>query len=363
MPWTPTDADLLGLVGVGQRIDGFAFDLLDSAEVLLGQLHPSRDSVPSVSNDATRTVRRQLSNMLLTPDEAADIDPLTVRVRPRMLLQNGSTYPLGVFLLGDRNTPVHSWGDDRSVTWSDKSMLLAEPITHSVGWGIGADVALAIVGLALEVLTLADLGPAPTSDVVFGAPVAYPPGTSRLTIIEDFAKLLGWLPPFFDELGLLRFVEVPDMAAAIPDVPGYGPGTRIVADSILESDNLLQAPNQFIVVEASGRSTIRGVYNVSDAAPHSFVNTGRLIPHIEQVQGLSTTTQANRAARALAATARKGIFKFVTFDGTADPRHGTWSVVPYRRTVADAYINHLELSTTIGCRSGAPMSHQLRRVF
>lgn len=363
MPWAPTTDQLLDLVGVGQRIDGFEFDLLDAGEATIGSLHPSRAQVPRVSNDATRTVRRQLSGMLLIPDEFDAIDPLSVRVRPRMVLQNGDDFPLGVFLLGDRNTPVHSWGPNRDVTWSDKSLLLAQPITHSVGWGRGADVALAIVGLALEVLTLTDLGDAPTTDVVFGAPVAYPPGTSRLTIIEDFAKLLGWLPPFFDELGKLRFVEVPNLATVPADVPAYGPGTRIIGESILESDNLLQAPNQFVVVEASGRTTIRGVYNVSDTAPHSAVNIGRVIPHVEQLQGLVSTSQANKAARALAATARRAIFQFVAFEGTTDPRHGTWTVVPYRRTTDDLFVNHLELAWDVGCRAGYPHAHQLRKVY
>lgn len=366
MPWTPTDADLLDLVGVGQRIDGYEFELLDDTDQRIGDLHPYRSSPPSLSNDTSRSERRQLSNMVLPPSEASSIDPLTARVRPMMVLQNGSRYSLGVFLLGDRNNPVHSWGTGRAVTWVDKCTLLNQPITHSVGWGKGADVALAIVGLALEVLTLADLGPAPTSDIVFGAPVAYPPGTSRLTIIEDFAKLLGWLPPFFDRDGLLRFVEVPDLpgGTAAGTVTAYGPGTRVHADSVVESDTVVQAPNQFVVVESSGRSTIRGVYNVSDAAPHSAANRGgRIIPHVEQVQGLSSTAQANRVARARAVTARKGIYRFASFDGTWDPRHETWDVVPWRATADISYITWLELDWGGTLRAGEPMTHHLRRVY
>lgn len=364
MPWTPTDANLLDLVGIGQRIDGYEFELRDTTGVLLGMLHPSRDAVPTVSMDATRSVRRQLSNMVLMPDEAADIDPLTSEIRPVMVLQNGSRYGLGVFGLSDRSAPVHSWGTDRAVTWGDKTQLINQPITHSIGWGRGADVALAAVGLMLEVLTLADLGVAPTSDVVFGAPVVYPPNTNRLSILEDFAVLLGWLPPYFDRDGLLQFKEVPDLPTAPATVTGYGPGTRIHAESLVESDSLIEAPNQFVVVESSGRSTIRGVYNVSDAAPHSAANrNGRIIPLVTQVQGLNSQSQANKAARAIAVTNRKGIFRFVAFDSTADPRHGTWDVVPYRKLVTDPFETYLELDWQHTCAAGAPMPHHLRKVY
>lgn len=364
MAWTPTTDDLLNLTGVGQRIDGWRFELLDQENTLIGQVHPSRASDPSISNDGTRSVRRQLTNMLLMPDEATAIDPLSNRIRPVAELQNGDEFSMGVFLLGDRNSPVHSWGSDRAVTWSDKSLILDQAVTRSIGWGKGADIAIAIVGLVLDAgLTTADLGQAPASTSVFGAPVAYPPGTNRLTIIEDFALLLGWYPPFFDRDGLLRFVDVPDLAVVDGDVPGYGPGTRVHAESVVESDSLLQAPNQFVVVEASGRSSIRGVYNVSAAAPHSEANTNRVIPLVKQVQGLTSTSQANRAARALATTSRKGIFRFVAFDGTFDPRHETWTVVPWRTTTSAAYENWVELDWGCACRAGSPMVHHLRKVF
>lgn len=364
MTWAPTSTDLLDLRGVGQRIDGFEFLLLDTTGVVAGELHPSRDNVPTVSNDSARGVRRQLQNMRLLPDEAADVDPLSSSILARMFLENGDRFNLGVFRLGDRSDVVHSWGTDRAVTWSDKSLLLNRPTTRSVGWGKGADIAIAMVGVALEVLDLSDLGAAPPSDAVFGAPVAYPPGTNRLTIMEDFSRLLGWLPPFFDRNGLLRFVEVPDLDMDPATVPGYGPGTRIHAESIVPSDTLIGAPNQFVVVESSGRSTIRGVYNVSDAAPHSAANrNGEIIPMVKQVQGLSSTAQANKAARALAITERRGIFRLVAFDGTADPRHDTHDLVPYRTTVDEAYTTWLELGWQLPCIAGAAHAHSLRRVY
>jgi hypothetical protein len=364
MAWAPTSDDLLDLRGVGQRIDGFEFLLLDTTGAVAGELHPSRDNTPTVSNDWSRSVRRQLSNMRLLPDEAADVDPLGSSILARMYLENGDRFNLGVFLLGDRSSVTHSWGTDRAITWSDKSTLLNQPTTRSVGWGKGADIALAMVGIALEVLDLSDIGVGPPSDAVFGAPVAYPPGTNRLTIMEDFCRLLGWLPPFFDRDGLLRFVEVPDLDLDPATVPGYGPGTRIHAESIVPSDTLLDAPNQFVVVESSGRSNIRGVYNVSDAAPHSAANRdGRIIPMVKQVQGLSSTSQANKAARALAITERRGIFRLVAFDGTADPRHDTCDLVPYRENVDELYINWLELDWQVACIAGAPHQHHLRRVW
>jgi hypothetical protein len=365
MAWAPPTDDLLDLVGVGQRIDSFSFDLLDDNEDMVDELHPSRSSAPSISLDSTRTIRRQLDGMLLMPDEYDLVSALSCRLRPWMHLQNGAAYPLGIYTLADRSSPKHSWGADRAVQWSDKSQLLDQPLTRSVGWNKGGDIAIAIVALVLQRLTLDDLGDNPTTDITFGAPVAYPPGTSRWKIIEDFAKLLGWLPPFFDRYGKLRFIEAPDYTLSVdPTVSALGPGTRVVRESVLESDTLVRAPNQFVVVESSGRSTIRGVYNVSDAAPQSAANrNGEIVTLVEQVQGLNSTSQANKVAKALAVTHRKSIFRYLSVETTADPRFADWDVVPYRDTTTEAYVNWLDMGWDLTCRSGATMTHKLRRVY
>lgn len=364
MAYAPTDAELLDLEGIGQRIDGFRFDLYDHTDTWIDTLHPSRGSVPTVSNDTSRAVRRQLSGMLLMPDEIDLVTSLSARVKVVQELENGSEYQLGVFLLGDRSQLLHSWGSTRAVTWSDKMQLLNQPITRSLGFQKGADVAITLIGVCLQVLTYADLSSFPISDVVFGAPIAYPANTNRLTIIEDLAKLLGWYPPFFDRFGLLQFIEVPDINTAPATQTALGPGTRVIADSESESDNLIDAPNQFVVVEASGRSTLRGVYNVSDAAPHSAVNRdGRIIPKVESVQGLNSTSQANKAARARAVTARKGIFREKAVETTSDPRFDTWDVVPVYNEALGTFEQWVSLAWSVGCRSGRTMSHKLRRVY
>ena len=50
-------------------------------------------------------------------------------------------------------------------------------------------------------------------------------------------------------------------------------------------------------------------------------------------------------------------------DGCADPRHGTWDVVPYRKLITDPFETYLELDWQLTCAAGAPMPHHLRKVY
>lgn len=350
-----TTTQLLELDGIRQRSDAFRFELRDRAGGLLGELHPDSSTAAVVSNDVSRRVPRSLDGLRLNPSDAAEVNVISDRVRAVMTLQNGAEYSLGTFLWGDDSRPRHSWGLTRSSTLIDRTFVLDQEIGRVVSFGRGINVGLAFLAVVLDVITLDEIE-AEETDQALAAPVAWPPTATRRQIAADLADKIGFLPPYFNRDDRLVWRSVPEMTTAQPTL-AYEAGGRIISGSIVESDNLLTAPNSYLVIESSGAGNpIIGRWDLPSTAPHSIANRGFPVVRTETMQGIADAAQAVAAARALAKR-DTSTYEWAEFSSTADPRHDTYDVVAYLGT------NYLEVAWRLVCRSGGQMSHKLRRVY
>jgi hypothetical protein len=160
------------------------------------------------------------------------------------------------------------------------------------------------------------------------------------------------MTPYFDHNGIMRF-RVQVTAASMAEV-SYEDGLNIYADSIVESDNSLDAPNRFIVIDTSNTETpIVGVYDVDPGLPYSAFNRGFVTTELIQRQGLGSAAQATQAA-AVAAQEWE-IVTTVEFQGPLDPRHDGWTVIEFRGA------RYLESSWSMTLKEGSPMNHTARR--
>lgn len=357
MPWAPTADQILNLDGVRRRADRFRFELCDRDLKPIGELHPDRDSsVPSIDNDTANNSSRRLRGLRLHADEATQVNVITDRLRVYMVLQNGAEYRLGTFLWADASRPLRSWGGQHDSELVDFTYILDQQATQAFSWGRGATITLVMIFLAMRAgFTLEDMA-------VFGEeakrtladPVSWQPGTTWLTMLTDLGGLCGFAPPWFDRDGLVHLDQPPDPDIADPTIPSYDTAGRVIADSIVPSDDLLSAPNDFAVFDSGTSRMVLGRYQLPTSAPHSFANRGYRIGFAENVQGLTSQAQANKAAVNLART-RSVAFEWLTFTSTADPRHDTWDVV-------DAFGQRwLETGWSLELRSGGAMSHTMRR--
>lgn len=351
-----TTAALLDLTGnVRQRIDAFRFDVLDVSYNVIGHVHPIRGSqAPRIELDTTRTLFRSMSNFDVDANQQGDLNTEKDRIRPVLVLQNGVEYPLGVFLFGDASRPRRSWGRELSASLVDERYILDQPVGRNVGLLPGDNVIAAAVRIVTEVCRC------PMSIVSSGTTLTQPLGWQisdrRLKIIEDLTTLVGYLPPYFDNRGTLVFrpVPVPPFSLVIPD---YESGTRIVKDSVIESDDLLHASNRYIAIDQGATDNpIFGVYEIPPGAPNSIANRGFPVVEVITLQGLGSTAAAVEAARA-AANKDPNQFMQVEFDSTLDPRHDTFNFY--------TFLGHTyrEIAWSMELRSGAPMHHKVRRVF
>lgn len=351
----PTD-QLLDLDGIRQRTDRFRFDLEDQGGAVIGELTPQAASTPSITNDMMRRVPRTLDGLQLSPSDAAAVDIFRDRVRPVMILQNGAEFSLGRFLWGDDSRPLRSWGLERRSSLLDRSFILDQDIGRPLGVGRGGSLGLAALATVLDVITLDEIV-SDGIDAPAGAPMAWPPSTTRAGILGDIHPQLGVLPVFFDREDRLNFRAVPETATAQPSLI-YEAGGRIVADSIVLANDLLRAPNRYVVYDSSGSGApVLGRWDIPDSAPHSIANRGFPVVLTQSMQGIGDARRAFWAARSLAQSDRANVFETIEWSSTLDPRHDSYDVVQVLGQV------YLEIAWRMTLRSGGLMTHKARRVY
>lgn len=360
MAWPPTTEQILDVVegGVYHRADRYGFELLDPAWDVIGDLAVSPDSAPTLSIDTSRSIIRTVDNLDLPHHVLNDVNPVTDLVRPVMHLQNGERFHLGILGWAQDNRPLRSWGPEHASSLRDNMFVLNQPRGRTSSTRKGQNLLQRAIDHAALRVPRERMRVEGSSGAVAAAPMVWPPNEPLTNVVNGHLAPIGYLPAHFDHEGLLVFRPAPvDVDVVEPDVI-YRPGGRILADSIVGSDDLLDAPNVYVVMESSGQGPpIIGRYQIPASAPHSVENrNGQEIIRVIPMQGLESTAQANAAAK-LAAQTEDATFEWQQYSGVADPRHDTWTMVQLLA------VNYLEVSHRMVLVSGGPHTHVVRRVY
>lgn len=349
-----TDAELLDLE-VSIRTDLFRFDLLDSSNNKIGVVYP--DYGVQIENNSAQAIKRRMSSFHLNPDDVAAIDILSNRIRPMMALENGSEYPLGIFLFAEASQSRFSYGLELEATLVDQSLILAQTLSDTVSFPTNTLVTDAIQNVAAAAgITSVSID---SSATVLGTPqnwVAGKQATTYLAILEQLCALAGFHSPYFTSAGVLRCRTLQDLTTASASLV-YADGGRIVSESMLESNDLLQAPNRYKVLDSSATaSAVSITYDIPDSAPHSYARRGFRITKYVEAPGVANQDQATVLAQ-VAATQDPAAWETVHFSGPIDPRHETFDVISYRG------VSYLELSWRMQLVAGGYMDHEIKRIY
>lgn len=335
---------------VGQRQCTFRFNLSDGVTGEdLGEFHPLRGA--SLTHDTTRTIKRQLSLQLGEADTAA-INPIRDRVRVYMVFPNGQEYPLGKYMFTDSTRQVFTSGKLGTMVLNDEMFL----VDQQIGKGVTAYFHSANDIIA-EILT-----PLPIDFTVEASPFSntqsWAVGQGRGSVLEALAVTGDYFSPWFDNTGVMRFIRSFDPATRIPELD-FDAGNQVLRTAITETDDLLTAPNKFVVISNAssndGLSTpIVGTATVPPTAPHSLANRGFEILEVQDLQ-LTTPAQAFAVANNLAN--RQTVFERVTLSTPPDPRHDSYNVIRWQGEL------WLELAWSMALTEGGEMNHLLRRAY
>jgi hypothetical protein len=183
-------------------------------------------------------------------------------------------------------------------------------------------------------------------------------GTYGGQILEALATSGDYWSPWMDNTGTFRMIRTFDPASRIPlvDWDRFGEAVRGTTSS---TDDILSAPNRFIVISNQGTGDsaagpVVGTYDVPAAAPWSIAKRGFVVPAVFDIQ-LKDVNQALATARSIGR--RNTVFERATVSTPPDPRHDSYDVVLWQGE------RWLELAWTMTLVEGAPMQHTLRKVY
>lgn len=356
--------DLLTLTGWGQRSNSFRFELLDNQNSHIGDVDVDMSTPPSISNNINRSPKRQLNGLHLPPSVTADINTLTERVKPWMQFQDGTEYPLGVFLFADASRALFNSGSVQlagtgDAYWTTGTML-DQLVTLDQGsrginfYGPGHSIYDALVQ-QLEAGGVLDYVIEAT-DAQVADWIVWKPNTNRLKVINDLCAMAGFYSLFFDNQGVAQARKVPSMDAVDP-LFTFEAGENVAAESVVESDDQLDAPNSYVVVNtAFGKFPVWGEWKVPAEADHSYQKRGYYVVKEYDVQGVESNAQATVVAKARGQSDYAS-YRWVNLSTAIDPRHDTFDVLSWKKEKYRSQQWGFTLS------AGADMKHEMRRVW
>lgn len=342
-----SSADILDLTGVSVRADEFTWDLLDAAHNQIGSLDVNLDTPPRIRNDTSRSAFRTCSSLAVSAADLSEINQRRDRVRANVTLQNGASFPLGIFMFGADARVPFSWGTTWTPELFDESFIVDQPLDQAYGVAPG-DSILALVNLLVAQCNLPDVDFSMVADAPASGTISQKAGDSRRTLVSNLIQALGYYPPYFANGGTYTSSRAP-VAGQAPDLT-YASGGRIIDGSITTTNSGYRAPNRYQVVASSGSTAVVGQWDIPDDAPNSYANTGVLVVVTIPISGIPDVATANEIAR-LESLIDRNAYTQVSWSSTCDPRHDTFDLVSVLG------VPYVESSWEIECRSGGLMSH------
>lgn len=346
----------------GQRSSTFRFDVVNGTTGQhLGNVTPLRDTVPSLSHDTSRTIKRTLT-MALGKNDTANINTITDRILPVMIFDDGSEFPLGRYMFSDVTRQRFTSGKLSDTSLVDESFIIDQQMERSftigaVGEDVGGGSEIRFgqsVNVAINRLLSGIDIPREFEETHVSVVGDWAFGTSRMKVFEDLAVMGGFFSPWIDNNGVLRLIVSFDPNEREVEFD-FDESNSVKQTTIAESDDLLTAPNRIIVVnnQASILPVI-GTYDIPASAPHSIFNRGFIIPDVRAMPVVSNAT-ASITARNIGI--RETVFERVTLNTVPDPRFDSYNVIKWDDQ------KWLELAWTMELIEGGNMQHTMRKSY
>lgn len=386
-----TRDDLFDLTIRGIRSATFSFTLVETTtEIAVGTLNPVNNSVPTLSHDTTRAVKRTVT-LTLGVTDTAKFDEIAHRVDIAMVFADGREFPLGRYMPVSFSRIPTTAGDMSSVALADELFVISQKITQGftaaaipgndfTDDGVGRTSVFKVINIFLDMYPLFNptayvgaLTSGSTSanttatqrgvvrDVEYTNYVtsgAWQAGANGTTVLNDLAVTGDYFTPWMGNDHKLHMIRTFDPAEVIPTFD-FDEQETVIRDSVTRTNDLLDAPNRVVVVSNSGNADNRaapvvGTYDVPSTAPHSIVNRGFVVSDVIDMQ-ISTRPQAEAIARNIAVNQRA--VERVELNTPPDPRHDAYDVIRFDGVL------WLETGWSLPLVEGGQMHHTMQRIY
>lgn len=311
--------------GIGNMRLSVECEVVDRSLNHLGWCNPL--AAADIKASTTGTVHRTLNGLVLDAADLANVNPDADQLRVWVVLEDGTRWPVGVFVFDDETTHLGWARPFIDYAMPDQDAILNQGTDFPFGLPPNGSIAAAVHDLLDEfgIDRRNRIIPASPTDVVGNDPPAWRVGTTGHTILDDLCKLAGWLPGFFDNSGFYEILVPPDITSVYPDHV-YLPA-RVHAPSYIAKRKLMSAPNEYVVIGTGPtKSEIIGIASVDPNLPWSIERRRIKIPSVRRVQSVTSTEQVEQMAAADAAAAGGG-YNEISFQGPTDPRHDLFHTV------------------------------------
>lgn len=346
----------------GSRRFAFRYELLDASNAKIGDL----DAVESctVTMNWLADIKRTATFQLKDTDQ---IDFLSNRIKPYVQLRippygpnDWVEWPQGVFLLSSPQRTTDTTGTRwRSVTAYDAGQVYADDLV-TARYTVAAaakytDAVSTLLGSVPKNIT--------TSVSVLPAALEWPPGTSKLKIINELLSAVNYESLSFDEDGIatVRPYRLPSQR---PSEFTYADNAvSVMLPTVTQDLDLFSVPNSWVLVVSNpDQSALTSTYtNSNPASPTSTVRRGRTIVDFRTQQNAADQGSLDALVSRLAFEASQ-VYEAIQFETGLMPIHSgndAYRIEYSPMAIAAQYSEHgwvmeLGVSTT--------MKHNARRV-
>lgn len=341
---------------VGQRSATFRFDIVDSVTGYRRAVKPLSGAAPTLKHNTSATITRTITDVQLTPTDAALFNSITSRLEPFMIV-GGETFSLGRYVPSDwarRRFSSHTSAKIGVASFYDEMFIIDQQLSNAFGaQSVGGEVIFNMLTRFLNRFPI-KFTVEPSNFLSLGS---WSAGTRGGVITEQLALDGDYLSPWFDHTSTLRFIRSFDPADELPTFD-FDNHFHVLRENIIESDNLIDAPNRFVVVGngagAVGGVDVVGFADVPSTAPHSIANRGFIVADVQNRQ-VDSSAQAGAIAQNL--VHRQTLIEQVELETLPDPRHDSYDIIHWQSE------NWLEIAWSLPLAAGGRMSHTLRKTY
>lgn len=352
-PRTRAEVTLDGPTWIGQRSTSWRFDLVDAVTGYRRPIYPIISGNAGIRHDTRQTIKRTISGVTLSPADTALFSSISSRLEPFFLVGD-EEFQVGRYVPSDWARFPLSSGTMSSASFYDEGFIVDQQITNAFGAVTeSGEIVSSMLQRFLKSYPIEYFLEAVHPDYVSLS--SWSAGTRGGFILDQLALEGDYQSPWFDNRSVLQIRRAIDPNHEIPTFD-FDAG-QVSSASIVESDNLIQAPNRYVVVgngaESLGKSIV-GVADVASSAPHSIANRGFIVPEVLNRQ---VTSSEQAAAIASNLARNQNLVEQVELDTPPDPRHDGYDIVLWRGQ------RWVEMAWTLPFSQTASMSHTLRRVY
>lgn len=365
---SPASAALDISDALGQRSATFRYDLINGRTgVHLGTVTPLRSTIPVLTHNTQNSIVRSLTGFAFGVSDTAGMNPITDRIAPVMLVPTSAgdvlEFPLGRYMYDSTSQAVGTGGNLAASNLFDEMFIVDQALAKGFtakgpGTNVSSGTITAQAAIAQLLAPLVDAGLIQylIEDSPLPASGSWAAGTSRASVLGDLCKQGAYFQPWFDNDGILRIIRSFDPADVTPDFDFDA--TRVLfRDTISYTNDLLSAPNLYVVINNDGTTTtpIVGSYDVPATAPHSLANRGFYVPKIYDIQGPTTISQANQMAATIAQ--QDIVYERTQLSTAPDPRHDSYDVILWQEE------KWMEIAWSMQLEEGGPTVRTLRKAY